>query len=100
MKQLFALATALGLTLAACGDNTDQVTTEPPGANCPNGGVAIESNGTTTYVCDGTDGSDGTSGQNGAAGSDAASLTWTTITADTTAQASSATSPMLRARSR
>jgi hypothetical protein len=48
------------------------VTPEPPGANCPNGGVKVESSSGTEYVCNGEDGEDGQDGAPGPAGQNGA----------------------------
>ena len=48
------------------------VTPEPPGANCPNGGVKVESASGTKYVCNGKNGEGGAEGSQGSAGQDGA----------------------------
>lgn len=39
----------------AGASSTVQVDPEPPGTNCPNGGVAVSSGGQVSYVCNGTE---------------------------------------------
>jgi len=48
------------------------ITTEPAGANCPEGGVKIEYAGTTSFVCNGEEGEEGEKGDQGEAGEDGA----------------------------
>lgn len=85
-KQAMFWGSALFAMVAACGGNGHDAlvatATEPAGANCPNGGVAItvgeDKNGNgvldpgevtqTRYVCNGADGTDGTNGTNGTNG--------------------------------
>ncbi len=46
-----------------------QVSVEPPGANCPSGGVKLTlPDGTSSYICNGSDGTNGTNGTNGTDG--------------------------------
>ncbi len=61
MKRL--LFVSAGLFVAACNNSAGlAVTDEPAGANCPSGGVKIESGGTTRYVCNGASGDNGSNG--------------------------------------
>ena len=48
------------------------ITTEPPGANCPEGGVKITYGAETFYVCDGEEGPEGEEGEAGQDGEDGA----------------------------
>lgn len=68
-----ALALSLLAAATACGDDPAGASTaaapnitavrEPPGANCPHGGVKVTIDGDDpVYVCDGADGSTGSSG--------------------------------------
>ncbi len=69
------LVVLAGVAVAGCGtargiDGADgpgaMVTVEPPGANCPHGGVKVEAGqNAPAYVCNGADGSPGADGEPG-----------------------------------
>jgi hypothetical protein len=53
---------------AQCGKDNIQVVNEPPGANCPNGGVKIIANRHVSFVCNGATGTPGAPGAPGTPG--------------------------------